>query len=77
MAKLGRFHQQGFTRWVATWEPKIVITRVPGGTPGPEFYLQRLFHTQRTPILIKLKVLSTFGGVIKVENPINMDPIVL
>ena len=40
-------------------------------------YPKRFFHTQRTPILIKLKVLSTFGGLIKVENPINRGPIVL
>ena len=37
MAILGKFHQQGFTRRVATWDPKMVITQVPGGPPWAEF----------------------------------------
>ena len=29
-AKLGKFHQYGFARWVATWDKQMVITRAPG-----------------------------------------------
>ena len=32
---------------------------------------QRLRHTQREPILIRLSSFDTFGGVIKVHNPNN------
>ena len=37
MAKLGKLHQQGFARWVVTWDTEMVITRIPGHPPGPEF----------------------------------------
>ena len=37
MATLGKLHQYGLARWVATWDTKMVITRVPGHPPGPEF----------------------------------------
>ena len=38
---------------------------------APSYHTQRFFHAQRTPILVKLKVLNTFLGVIKVHNPNN------
>ena len=34
MAKLGEFHQQGFARWVAIWDTKMVITPVPAYPQG-------------------------------------------
>ena len=37
MAKLGKYHQSGFARWVPTWDTKVVITQVPGHPPRPEF----------------------------------------
>ena len=58
----------------------MVITRVPGGPHGPEFgmYLttivSKVFYTQRTPILIKIRVFEGFWGVIKMYNPVNRGP---
>ena len=53
------------------------MARIPEGPPWPKFgmYLptnpKKLFYTQTTSILTKLKVVITFWGVIKVHNPIN------
>ena len=41
---LGRFPQQGFARWVATWDTTIVITRMPGHPPGADFCQNHLTH---------------------------------
>ena len=52
----------------------MVITPVPGGPPWPEFgmhlptILSNVFYIQKTQILIKLKVVGGFGGVIKLAK---------
>ena len=58
----------------------MVIARIPGHPPGPEFGMYfptispEVLPCPKGSNLIDLKVLSTFGGVIKVHNPINRGP---
>ena len=37
-------------------------------------YCHMFFYTQRTQILIKIKVFKCFLGVIKMHNPVNSAP---
>ena len=52
----------------------MVITRVPGVPHGSEFemYLTTIspkaFYTQRTPILVKIKVFEGFGVEVRVHS---------
>ena len=67
---------------MATWDTKIVITQVPGHPPGSE-----LGQNDRTmspdvlpcPKAVKINYirwfLDGFGGVIKLRNSINREPV--
>ena len=59
----------------------MVITRVPGGPPWPEFGMHlptippKVFPCPKDPNLNQIKGFKHFEGVIQMHNPINRDPV--
>ena len=74
MAKLGKFRQYGFARWVATWNTKIVITQVPGGPQRSEFgknhptISPKVLPCPKGPKLFEIHGFDWFWGVHKVAK---------
>ena len=60
MAKLGKFHEKGFARWVATWDIKVVFSLAVGRFPKLEFdtmvqgMSKRVWRTPKSPRIIEI-----------------------